>query len=244
MDYCRHKVRRLPSPCTWQTHSERQIYLSSLFSQSIGTGPALTCSASIPDLHHYSGRGAKDTIPLYRTQDASEANILPGLLEILEEVYKLKVTNEDFLAYVYGVLAQPLFAARYANELDTYQLRVPLTKDAALFERVRSIGARLLWLHTYGERFVPLDHTAGHIPPGTTKCNKAVTSTPKGSKDPNGYPETFRYDKKKQTLLVGDGEFAPVREDVYEFEVSGLKVMKSWLKYRMKEGAGKKSSSS
>ena len=29
---------------------------------------------------------------------------------------------------------------------------------------------------------------------------------------------------------------------MYEFEVSGLKVVQSWLKYRMKKGAGKKSS--
>ena len=43
-------------------------------------------------------------------------------------------------------------------------------------------------------------------------------------------------------LCVGGGEFKPVREDVYEFEVSGLKVIQSWLKYRMKKGAGKKSS--
>ena len=41
---------------------------------------------------------------------------------------------------------------------------------------------------------------------------------------------------------MGDGKFAPVKPDVYEFEVSGLKVIQSWLKYRMKTGGGKKSS--
>ena len=29
---------------------------------------------------------------------------------------------------------------------------------------------------------------------------------------------------------------------MYDFEVSGLKVVQSWLKYRMKKGAGRKSS--
>ena len=47
---------------------------------------------------------------------------------------------------------------------------------------------------------------------------------------------------KKSTLHVGDGQFAPVAPEVYEFEVSGLKVVQSWLKYRMKAGGGKKSS--
>ena len=113
---------------------------------------------------------------------------------------------------------------------------MPLTKDKALFKQVRRIGAHLLWLHTYGERFVPSEFTAGHVPPGTTKCVKAVPSSP------GDYPTEFLYDKTKQTLFVGDGEFKPVIEDVYEFEVSGLKVVQSWLKYRMKKGAGKKSS--
>ena len=68
--------------------------------------------------------------------------------------------------------------------------------------------------------------------PGATKCEKLV----------DDYPTEFCYDKTKQTLYVGSGEFKPVREQVYEFEVSGLKVIQSWLKYRMKKGAGKKSS--
>ena len=33
-----------------------------------------------------------------------------------------------------------------------------------------------------------------------------------------------------------------VEREVFEFEVSGLKVVQSWLSYRMKKGAGKKSS--
>jgi hypothetical protein len=43
-------------------------------------------------------------------------------------------------------------------------------------------------------------------------------------------------------LKVGGGAFAPVAREVFEFEVSGLKVVQSWLRYRMKKGAGKKSS--
>ena len=223
-------------PVLWQTHSEHQVYLSSLFSQPLGAGPALTCSALIPDLHHFSGRGAKDTIPLYRTQDTSEANILPGLFKILEEVYKCEVSPEDFLAYVYGVLAHPSFTASFVEELETHKLCVPITKNAVLFEQVRNVGARLLWLHTYGKRFVPSEFTTGHVPPGATKCVKAVPSSP------DDYPTEFLYDKTKLVLHVGSGEFKPVREDVYEFEASGLKVIQSWLKYRMKKGAGKKSS--
>jgi hypothetical protein len=41
---------------------------------------------------------------------------------------------------------------------------------------------------------------------------------------------------------VGTGCFKPVAREVYEFEVSGLKVVQSWLGYRMRSGKGKKSS--
>ena len=220
-------------PDMWRIHGERQVYLTSLFSQPLGLGPALTSTAHLPDLDHFRGSyGAKAVIPLYRTSDASHANILPGLLEILGSEYKRKVTPEDFLAYVYGVLAQPDFTAQFEDDLETCELRLPLTKDAALFEKVRKAGAQLLWLHTYGERFVPAQQTRGSIPPGEAKCVDAIS----------GYPETFCYNDNTLILRVGVGKFAPVAPEVYEFEVSGLKVVQSWLKYRMKKGAGRKSS--
>ncbi len=223
-------------PDLWRAHGEWQVYLTSLFYSPLGTGPAVTACSAIPDLHHFSGRGAKDCVPLYRDVEAAEPNILSGLVVLLGKNYKRKVTPADILAYVYGVLAQPAFTARYAKELETRELRVPITKDPAVFEKVRTAGARLLWLHTYGERFVPKGKQPGQVPRGTARCVKPVP------RDADGYPETFDYDEETRTLRVGAGEFRPVGTDVFEFEVSGLKVVQSWLRYRMKKGAGKKSS--
>lgn len=225
-----------PRPDLWRTHGPKQVYLASSVVLELGAGPAVTSSAQIPDRHYFAGRGGKDIIPLYRAADSSEANILSGLLDLLGETYQRKVTPEEFLAYVYGVLAQPAFTARFAKELEARELRVPITEDAELFEKVCEVGARLLWLHTYGERFVPEGRQRGYVPRGAARCTKAVPS------DPGGYPESFEYNDATRTLHVGDGEFAPIAPEVYEFEVSGLKVVQSWLRYRMKKGAGKKSS--
>ena len=227
-----------PGPPLWQAQGEQQVYVTSLLTSSpLGTGPALTACATIPDLHHFRGSyGAKDTIPLYRTPDTSETNILPDLLEILSAAYQRTITPEYFLAYVYGVLAQPAFTESFAVELETQELRVPITKDCALFEQIRALGARLLWLHTYGERFVPEGGRHGRVPSGAARCTSAISG------DTDNYPETFSYTDTTRTLHIGEGAFAPVAPEVYEFEVSGLKVVQSWLKYRMKKGAGKKSS--
>jgi len=223
-------------PELWRAHGKEQVYLTSLLTSPLGSGPPLTACSAVPDLHHFSGRGAKDCIPLYRDAGATEPNILPDLLHLLGKAYKRQVTPEDFLAYLYGVLAQPAFTAQHANELESRELRVPITKDGALFAKVSGIGARLLWLHTYGEWFVPEGERPGRVPRGQAKCVKAIPG------DRDGYPGSFEHNAATRTLHVGAGELRPVAAEVFNFEVSGLKVVQSWLKYRMKNGAGKKSS--
>jgi hypothetical protein len=226
-----------PRPELWVTQGDMQLYLIGRLWKTLGRGPALAVSSHIPDFDSFKGSdGDKGIIPLYHTADASEANILPDLLGLLGQTYQHNVTPEDFLAYVYGALAQPAFTGRFAKELETRELRVPVTKNAALFEKVRSVGARLLWLHTYGERFVPEGRQRSYVPPGKAKCVKPVPG------EPGCYPELLNYNDATKTLHVGDGEFQPVTREIFEFEVSGLKLVQSWLKYRMKKGAGKKSS--
>ena len=241
-----------PRPDLWRVHGERQVYLTSLFNHPLGDGPALTACSHVPDLHHFRGSfGAKEVLPLYRAADAGEPNVLPGLLDRLSAEYGRSVTPEDFAAYVYGVSAHPAFTARFSGELETRELRIPVTRDGALFEEVRGQGARLLWLHTWGERFVSEEQThgphprgprpqglrpRGRIPSGSARCTRAVPG------DAEGCPTSFRYDGATRTLHVGEGEYAPVTPEVYGFEVSGLKVVQSWLRYRMRNGAGRASS--
>jgi len=235
------RVGDVMKPVLWEIAGDpprsAQVFITSQLWQVLGNGPALTASIFVPDFHHFKGSyGGKDAIPLYRDAAGKEANILPGLLDMLAKAYGRAVTPEDFLAYVYGVLAQPAFTERFAGELGTRELRVPITKRAALFKQVRDVGAKLLWLHTYGQRFVPKGKHKGHVPKAAAKCTKPVPA------DVENYREKHEYNDATQTLHVGAGEFAPVAPEVYAFEVSGLKVVQSWLGYRMKNPKGKKSS--
>jgi hypothetical protein len=50
------------------------------------------------------------------------------------------------------------------------------------------------------------------------------------------------YDVNRATLIIGDGEFAPVRREVWEYTVGGRNVLRSWFNYRKKEPGGKKTS--
>ncbi len=94
-----------PRPALWRSDGPQQLYLTTMLSQPLGGGPAVTASAPIPDLHHFRGSyGAKNAIPLYRTADASEPDLLPGLLKRLGAAYGRAVTPELFAAYVYCLL--------------------------------------------------------------------------------------------------------------------------------------------
>jgi hypothetical protein len=125
---------------------------------------------------------------------------------------------------------------RFAEELEIPGPRVPITEDAELFHRAVALGELLIWLHTFGERLVPPGERAGRIPRGSARLTKPVAATAAA------YPTSHSYDPEKQQLHVGDGVFEPVSKEVRAYSVSGLDVIGSWLDYRMKEGAGRKSS--
>ncbi|MEB3160631.1 MAG: type ISP restriction/modification enzyme [Synechocystis sp.] len=217
-------------------HSNQQVYLTSLLTKVLGLGTSASISAEIPDLDYFSGRGAKDIIPLWRNPEATEANITQGVLGVINTTLNIDISAEDFFAYCYGILATPEYVKKFWHELETPGPRIPITQNADLFQEVVAIGKQLIWLHTYGERFVPEGKKAGRVPPGKARCKVGTPTTVES------YPEEFSYDAKTQELKVGQGIFENVRPEVWEFSISGLEVVKSWLAYRMKKGAGKKSS--
>lgn len=217
-------------PSLWHSHSNAQFYFGSLLTKPLGNGPALAVSANIIDMDYFSGRGAKDILPLYRDAQAQQPNLHPAFPAALKQAFGKMVGAEDIAAYLYAVLAHPGYTARFRVELENREVRVPVTLDNSLFAAAVAIGRRLIYLHSYGERFAQ----GQTWPHGRARCTKAIAT--------ESLPDKFSYDEATQTLHVGDGLFKPVALAVWEFEVSGLKVIQSWLGYRMKNRKGKKSS--
>ena len=229
-----------PRPDLWTAHGERQAYLTSLLTAVLGIGPASVACAHPPDLHYFCGRGAKDIIPLWRDAEATQPNLPATLLDRLTAALGQPVSAEDFFAYTYAVLHAPGYVETFSEELTVPGPRLPVTRDAVLFTRAVALGRRLLFLHTYGERFLPAGAKRGQIPAGTAKCLKGIPTKP------DAYPEDFSWTEgatpAEGVLRVVAGEFAPVSRTVWEFSVSGYEVVKGWLGFRMKQRSGRKSS--
>jgi hypothetical protein len=235
------RLLKTESPSLWRTRSDRQVFLCSLLSVPIATGPAIVAAATVPDFHHFCGRGGKDILPLYRDAGATEPNLTRGLLAKLGVLIRVPKapTAEDLAAYVYALLSATQYQERFAEALKTPGPRVPLTRDPKLWAEAVAIGKELLWLHTYTERFQSAAHGRASTLPKVNglRWAKPVLRMPHK-------PSELTYDEKTQQLLVGDGVVAGVRKDVMAYAVSGMEVVWKWLGYRTAKGAGRAASSS
>ncbi|WP_170135620.1 type ISP restriction/modification enzyme [Nannocystis exedens] len=208
-------------PALWRAQGPAQVYLTTLLSSGLSRGPAVMACAEVPDLHHFRGSfGDKGVIPLWRDRGATQANVTRGVLDILRDMFSRTVTAQELFAYVYGCLGHPGYVEALREELAEPGPRVPLTRDEELFSRCAAVGAELLGLHTFRAR----------LRDGSARC-----VTPVGA-----MPEKFSY--ADEVLTVGDGRFAPVSPAVWGYEVSGLKIVPSWLSGRMLQPRGRTSS--
>jgi hypothetical protein len=226
-----------PSPKLWRSHGSHQIYMVSLLTGVLGEGPAAVATSLIPDKDHFRGSfSGAHIIPLWRDIEATEPNVTKGILDFLTKLYNHQISTEDLFAYSYAILNTPQYVKKFWDELTIPGPRLPVTKDLDLFIKTVELGKKLLWLHTFGERFIPKGIKPGKLPIGIARCKIGTPGTLEN------YPETFSYDANKHELHVGKGIFDYVRPEVWQYSVSGLEIVKSWLSYRMRQRSGKKSS--
>ena len=97
------------------------------------------------------------------------------------------------------------------------------------------MGRRVIWLHTFGERYV--DAKADR-PAGAPRLPKGRAPTiPRGGAipdDTDSMPDEMGYDETRNRLLVGTGYIDRVPEAVWRYEVSGKRVLTQWFSYRRK----------
>jgi hypothetical protein len=221
-----------PRPPLWAVAGDQQVFLVTLTGSAFGVGPQAFATPYVPDLNSFRGFGGGLAFPLWRDKAGTRPNITAGLLESLSSALGTTVEAEDLFAYTYGLLGTPAMSSWIASNplAQVSPPSVPVTRDEELFREVASLGAGLIALHTNGMRF-----------PGAA-VDSAAASGPSEAVAVRAYPNDYSYNPDTQVLSVGEGRFGPVSEEVWSFEVSGLKVVQSWLGYRMAERRGRKSS--
>lgn len=237
--YVDPRLAKTESPSLWDSRSASQLYFAAPMTAQSSSGPVLTVTEVVPDLHYFNGRGGKDILPLYRDADMQQPNLARGLQAALsKQLGVAEPSPEDIAAYVYALLSATRYQQRFTEALKTPGPRVPITADAGLWTEAVTLGRELLWLHTWAERFNDAQVGRGNRVPRIENIGweLPVTKMPQTSAD-------IAYDKDTQRLRVGDGVITGVRPDIWGFSVSGMEVVKKWLGYRTAKGAGRAASS-
>ena len=189
----------------------------------------------VPDNDHYRGSFAGRVLPLWADAEASKPNLRGPLLTHLSDACKQPVGPEDLFAYIAAVAAHPGYIERFRSDLATPGLRIPLTAQAATFFAATELGRRIVWLHTFGERYA--DPQAGRDPGAPRLPVGRRPQVPKGGAiptTPEGMPDTLTYNVEQQRLNVGSGYIEPVPPAVWHYQVSGKQVLVQWFSYRKK----------
>ena len=222
-----------PNPTLWETHSNRQVYMTALQAHAPTAGPAVTFSALMPDLHHYKGSFGGRVFPLWADREHRTPNVKAGLLDEVTEALGVAVGAPELMAYFAAVAAHPAYTARFRSDLVQPGLRFPMTANVSLFTEAVEIGREIIWLHCFGERFV--DPGAGRpggpprMPDGERPFIPKDGAIPTR---PDRFPDCIDYDAAVRRMNVGDGFIDNVPPTVWEYEVSGKQVLVQWFSYR------------
>ena len=182
-----------PTPNYGGRTADEQVFLTAPLRTSPRSGPAITFTSSIPDLDHYNGRSAAGSFPLWRDAAATTPTSRRNYSSFWRRSTRKPVTAEDFLAYLAGVAANPAYTVRFQSDLAQPGLRIPITARPKLFAQAVELGKRVIWLHTFGERFA--DQKADR-PPGRRACRK--TSAPHPQR--RCHPGRCRFDARRNRL--------------------------------------------
>nr|WP_281363125.1 type ISP restriction/modification enzyme [Microcella indica] len=236
------RILDMPRPTLWEARASKNVFSVEQHSDAIKDGPGIVFSALIPDLHHFNNRGGR-TLPMLHPDGSP--NLAPGLLDGLASEASIQADHHDLLAYVAGVVAQPAFTETFVDELTTPGVRVPITRNATLWQKAVEIGREVIWLHTYAERYV--DPASGRED-GNVRSGWPMDAQPKSLEAVTTMPVKLRYDDARGQVVFTDddgarnGAWGPVPREVFDYTVGGMNVIGSWFKYRKKNPGGKKTS--
>ncbi|MGH3783971.1 MAG: type ISP restriction/modification enzyme [Pseudonocardiaceae bacterium] len=219
-----------------------QIFLVEQHSKVIRSGPGVVVSALLPDTDCFKGSEGGRVLPGYHPDGQSISG--PKLLGILSKRLGIEVTGLDLLCYVTAVVSHPGYTARFAEQLETPGVRVPLTADAEIFTRAVELGREVVWASTYGQRCA--DPAAGRprddisLPPDQRPMSlDGIPHTPEAMPATIEHSSDDLDTEADDLLLVGGSRFQPVPAAVWHYDVGGKPVLRQWFAYRKREPGGR-----
>jgi predicted helicase len=193
-----------------------------LFSLPNGTnaGAAVWCFGDYPDRHAFRGSYGGYAFPLYdRRPNVNAPNIRSPLIESLSAAYGEAVVAEDVFDAILSLLSATSYSLRFAEDLEDVFPRVPFPARQEHFRDAVRIGRQIRALENFTRQ------------PGATYRQPdfvRVVTKPRGAVAPVEYADGA-------ITLCGDGtgRITGLPQAVWNFSVSGYRLVPRWLEARV-----------
>lgn len=174
-------------------------------------------SNNLVDINTHVSRGGTSFFPLYLYDsksfiDEPISNIKESALKEIESFYKKEISDENIFYYIYGVLHHPTYRKDFGDLLRIDFPQIPFVENYDLFLKYSDLGEKLSKCHLL-ESFA--DNLVKHNSKGDIKVVK------------------ISYSAETESLYYNDtAYFAPVPEYLWDLQIGGYQVLKSWLESR------------
>ncbi len=188
-----------------------------LFAMPSGTagGPACWCHSAIPDRHAFRGSYGGYAFPLYdRRTGHGPFNLKPELVEALGAAYGAAVTPEAVFDVILCLLSASSYTTRFAEDLEDVFPHIPFPADRELFDAAARLGAEIRAVETFARA------------PGEA-CLTGMARAETAPTGPLGVVE-WR-DGEIRLCADGSGRIGAIPRPVWDFAVSGYRLLPRWL---------------
>ena len=184
-----------------------------------GAGPAVWAHGLLPDYHAFRGRGGY-AFPLHdRRPNINAPNVSPVLIGNLSAAYGEPVSAEDVFDAILCLLSATSYTLRFAEDLEDVFPHIPFPAQHALFEDAVRVGREIRMVETFAR------------PPGAAyrRPNFVRMAT-----QPRGVLAAVEYADGSVTLCSdGTGRITGLPQSVWDFSVSGYRLLSHWLEARI-----------
>ncbi len=191
----------------------------------VGAGPAVWCHGLLPDYHAFRGSYGGYAFPLYdRRAGPNATNLNPVLVAALSAAYGRPVTPEDAFDAILCLLSASTYSVRFAEDLEDAFPHIPFPALPAVFERAVAVGREIRAVETFARK------AEKQFRPKSFAKEKLELEGPVGTIDWRDGEivrvETTRAGRSATAWLAG------VPEEVWNFAVSGYRVLPRWIEAR------------
>ena len=185
-----------------------------------GAGPGVWCHGLLPDYHAFRGSYGGYAFPLHdRRPEVNAPNISPALVESLSAAYGEPIAAEDVFDAMLCLLSAASYTRRFAEDLEDVFPHIPFPARQEVFLDAVRVGREIRAVETFarepGEPYRRADFVS-------------VVTEPRGALAP------VEWDGGEITLCDdGSGRATGLPQDVWNFSVSGYRLLSHWLEARV-----------